>query len=268
MYEGIADAALEVFDQREPSQLRELQAERLGSRHRSQKQLGMTNGEGRLLADLLRPRGMSLDDVAVLHPSAMYLWFKGFWDGWRSVSDVRKATVNRPIRGFGEARIPFDLPAEYLAAKVYFSDCFPDTEANRERASAMLGRLAGVRPLVLLSTGLRVDDHSELAVGGEWIGLPDDLDPADNLRVQAAVIAGARAFVGTYGGFSYLAPFLGVPSFSFYSEQNFIEEHLDVMRRAVSDLRAHAPRTGFVAQHVSELQLACDLLSSPGRETR
>lgn len=266
-YDGIADAAIDVFEQREPSDLRGLQAERLGSRYRSQKQLGMTSGEQRLLEDLLRPRGMGLDDVAVLHPSAMYLWFKGFWDGWRSVSDVRKATLNRPITGFADAPAGFDLPADYVAAKVYFSDCFPDTPANREMASATLARLAGARPLVLLSTGLRVDDHSELtpSPAGEWMELPDGLDPVDNLRVQSAVIARARAFVGTYGGFSYLAPFLGVPSFSFYSEQNFIEEHLDVMRRAVPDLRAHAARACFVAQHTSEMQLACGLLDPTRR---
>jgi hypothetical protein len=39
--------------------------------------------------------------------------------------------------------------------------------------------------------------------------------PEDNLSVQTAVVGKAKAFVGTYGGFAYLAPFLGVPSLSF-----------------------------------------------------
>ena len=40
--------------------------------------------------------------------------------------------------------------------------------------------------------------------------LPAHLDVRENLAVQTALVAGASAFVGTYGGFSYLAPFLGV----------------------------------------------------------
>ncbi len=49
-----------------------------------------------------------------------------------------------------------------------------------------------------------------------------------NLAVQTAVIARARAFVGTYGGYSYLAPFCGVPSLAFYSEPTFKVHHLQV----------------------------------------
>ena len=37
------------------------------------------------------------------------------------------------------------------------------------------------------------------------------MTPEDNLAVQTAVVAHATAFVGTYGGFSYLAPFLASP---------------------------------------------------------
>jgi len=42
-------------------------------------------------------------------------------------------------------------------------------------------------------------------------------EPQANLAVQTAVIGGARRFVGTYGGFSYLAPLLGVDALAFYS---------------------------------------------------
>ena len=36
------------------------------------------------------------------------------------------------------------------------------------------------------------------------------MTPENNLAVQTEVIRGAEAFVGTYGGFSYLAPLCGV----------------------------------------------------------
>jgi hypothetical protein len=52
------------------------------------------------------------------------------------------------------------------------------------------------------------------------------MTPERNLAVQTAVIARAKAFVGTYGGYSYLAPFCGVPSLAFYSVQTYKAHHL------------------------------------------
>jgi hypothetical protein len=57
------------------------------------------------------------------------------------------------------------------------------------------------------------------------------LTPANNLSIQSAVVAGARQFVGTYGGFAYLAPLCGVPALSYYSEPgSFSVRHLDLVR--------------------------------------
>jgi hypothetical protein len=52
--------------------------------------------------------------------------------------------------------------------------------------------------------------------------------PSRNLAVQTAVIARAKAFVGTYGGYSYLAPLCGVNSLALYSESTFKTQHLQV----------------------------------------
>ena len=53
-------------------------------------------------------------------------------------------------------------------------------------------------------------------------GDPGDPPPAVARKttslVQSAVVARARRFVGTYGGFAYLAPFCGVPAVSYYTE--------------------------------------------------
>ena len=57
------------------------------------------------------------------------------------------------------------------------------------------------------------------------------LTPDSNLLVQSAIVAGARRFVGTYGGFAYLAPLCGVPALSYYSEPgSFSMRHLDLIR--------------------------------------
>ncbi len=50
------------------------------------------------------------------------------------------------------------------------------------------------------------------------------------------MIARARAFVGTYGGYSYLAPFCGVPSLAFYSEPTFKMHHLQVAQHVFAQL--------------------------------
>ena len=62
------------------------------------------------------------------------------------------------------------------------------------------------------------------------------MSPERNLAVQTAVIARARAFVGTYGGYSYLAPFCGVPSLAFYSERSFKVHHLHVAQQIFARL--------------------------------
>ena len=54
--------------------------------------------------------------------------------------------------------------------------------------------------------------------------------------MQTAIIANARAFVGTYGGYAYLAPFCGVHSTSFYSRTTFKRHHLDLAHRVFERL--------------------------------
>ena len=69
--------------------------------------------------------------------------------------------------------------------------------------------------------------------------LPEGMDPARNLEIQTAVVAGARAFAGTYGGFSYLAPFHGVPSCACYSDATgFSRKHLQVALEAFTAIGA------------------------------
>jgi hypothetical protein len=85
--------------------------------------------------------------------------------------------------------------------------------------------------VVLLNTGLSLDDHEEVQVpGGMGIYRVDQLmTPQRNLEVQTRIIAHARAFVGTYGGLAYLGPFYGVPAVAFYSnEAELVPAHLDV----------------------------------------
>jgi hypothetical protein len=61
--------------------------------------------------------------------------------------------------------------------------------------------------------------------------------PSCNLQVQSSIVARASAYVGTYGGFAYLAPFHGVPSFAYYDDPDgFSKSHLRMVRSALARL--------------------------------
>jgi hypothetical protein len=93
-------------------------------------------------------------------------------------------------------------------------------------------------PVVLLNTPFTVDDHADYDVRGKRITTIDaaHMQPARNLAVQSAVIARARAFVGTYGGYSYLAPLCGVNSLALYSNRSFKSHHLQVAQEIFARL--------------------------------
>jgi hypothetical protein len=122
--------------------------------------------------------------------------------------------------------IPFR--GEYAAVKFYFSDCLPDTEANRRFVRQVIARVSRTMPVVLLNTGMRLDDHDD--AGSEEIenvfNASRLMEPTNNLGVQSAIVGHASRLICTYGGFSYLGPLLGKPTFSFWSEPNFVSAHL------------------------------------------
>jgi hypothetical protein len=103
-----------------------------------------------------------------------------------------------------------------------------------------LGTLAANVDVVLLNTAQRFDDHSDFppALKGRLHTIDHLMTPETNLAVQTEVIRGAEAFVGTYGGFSYLAPLCGVNTLAFYSHASgFRFDHLEVAKRVFSALR-------------------------------
>jgi hypothetical protein len=105
-------------------------------------------------------------------------------------------------------------------------------------------------PVVVLNPGFSVDDHHDWIPDGaeHVITLADSQKPETNLALQSAVIAGARAFVGTYGGYSYLAPLHRVPALAFYSKPSFKLHHLYAAQRAFGQIGAGALMPIHVAQ--------------------
>jgi hypothetical protein len=131
------------------------------------------------------------------------------------------------------------LPSDFVAVKFYFSSSFPDSPHNRAFVSRTLEHITRSTHVVVLSAGQRIDDHLDWPIDArERIHSLDHLlTPATNLSVQTAALSRARAFVGTYGGFSYLAPFYGVDSVAVYSDpRKFLPQHLDLARSVFHQL--------------------------------
>jgi len=135
------------------------------------------------------------------------------------------------------------LPARYVAAKFYGNTALPDTPENRAFIAAFLTDLTQHVDVVLLNTADRFDDHDDYppSLRSRVHSIEHLMRPENNLAVQTEVIRNATAFVGTYGGFSFLAPLLGVDTLAFYSHPTgFRFDHLEVAKRVFSGLRCGA----------------------------
>jgi hypothetical protein len=119
------------------------------------------------------------------------------------------------------------LPDEYVAVHFYSSESFPESDESRRFAARVIDALAKRTNVVLLGHRFEIDDHRKLDSAEldstdhhSVITIDHLMRPENNLTIQTPVVGRARAFVGTYGGFSYLSPFLGVPSLSFSMDRS------------------------------------------------
>jgi hypothetical protein len=245
-YQPFAAGYREIFDYWAPEEFRRRHDERVHA-NGEQKQTQVLLFERQLLRELAD----DVRDRVMLHPSSMYGLFSPFW--WGHVGEAwvhRHASYQRLVPPVLDG---VTLPAEpYTAVKFYFNECFPATDENRAFVKATLETLLARGPVVSLTTGLHLDDHSGYeGYPSGVLPLPPHVGPAQNLAVQTAVVGGASAFVGTYGGFSYLAPFLGVPSTACYSHRGgFSERHLVMARSALSSMGAASSLIVQAAPHV------------------
>jgi hypothetical protein len=111
------------------------------------------------------------------------------------------------------------LPDEYVAVRFYSRESFPGTPENRRFAAEVIDGLSRRLPVVLLDNQLTLDEHGDFEESrrDNVVTLDHLMTPVNNLQLQTVALAHARAYVGTYGGLSYLAPFLGVSSLGFSS---------------------------------------------------
>jgi hypothetical protein len=180
---------------------------------------------------------LGLKDAAVVHPSAMYRLFAPLWRK-RATVDLVESFARFQMLTPPDSVEMSGLPSDYVVAKFYFSKAFPETTENRAFVSEILRTVSRQVPVALLSTTRRLDEHCDYQTSSSsGLFVVDAHEtPQRNLERQTALITGARGFIGTYGGFSYLAPFYGVPSLSFYSRRGFEIHHLDLAQRVFDRL--------------------------------
>jgi hypothetical protein len=230
-YFGFCEHYVDVFDAVEPEEFRSATLELWRQTGGLQKQVHVREWDERVL-DLTV--GEEWRSAALVHPQLLYRLFRNVWQAALPLRDFLDRAVHRP---WVEPTLDLDLPEEFTAVRFYFRPSFPDTPGNREVVRDVVERLAARRPVVLLNTGIVVDDHLD----AEPAETPNVFRPlagisaARNLGVQSAVVARSKLFVGTYGGLAHLAPFHRVPTIGFASAPVEINPvHLTLARRTAS----------------------------------
>jgi len=198
------------------------------ARHRAladKQRRGVAEFEHRVLDAVSRHLGLS--EPAVLHPSLLYEAYFRFLkinqlaypisvrEGEHGLDGL--TAVYRPITVPEPGMLAEHLPDEYVAVRFYSSASFADEPEGRRFTSAVIRSLCQHTNVVLLGHRFDLDEHRDVRdeLPPDVVTIDHLLTPENNLALQTIVVGRARAFVGTYGGFAYLAPFLGVQSLSF-----------------------------------------------------
>lgn len=185
--------------------------------------------ETTILDRVLKPAG--IDDYQVIMPSAMYGLLRNVWRSRSGSRWLDKHLAPARLARPAPIKLPFEPP--YIAVKFYNSLTFPKTPQLDALARRVVGRLARKANVVILSNAAQLDDHDTLSLGGsdgdfQIFDASSLYTPRDNLAVQTALVANAQELHGTYGGFSYLGPLLGVDTVAYTGTFKFIFTHLDL----------------------------------------
>jgi hypothetical protein len=229
-YDGVASRYVEMWDAVPPAEFARRNAARA-----EQKQSGRSRLDDDLIAHATRTLG--LEGARVLHPSIMFRLFALFWSGHRAMGFIDAHTrfnLQRPPSVIDRTQ----LPAKYAAVKLYAARSMPDRPDVRRQVRRIVDELSEQMPVVLLETGLSVDDHTDYALGAHprLVNARDLMQPTTNLAAQTQIVAGASVYVGTCGSITWLAPRLGVDTSALFADDEFLHNHLGVALRTSARL--------------------------------
>lgn len=232
-YQEVAGRYVEIWDAIDPAEFARRNAQR-----DTTKQYEMGTLDGEVLDAVARRIGTR--DFDVIHPGLMYRLFTLYWSGQRGMGFVDTHT-RYALQQAREVIDPSLLPREYVAVKFYAARSLPDTPQIRASLQSIVQNLAERVPVVLLDTGLVLeDDHADYALADSHavISARPWMTPQNNLAVQTQIVAGASAFIGTCGSIAWLAPRLGVDTSALYVDPKWLHAHLAVAMRAYHKLNA------------------------------
>jgi len=205
-YVDVCDVtAVETFLQRNQERIRDAG---------SVKQTIITDFEQELLDDVAKR--FDAPKSAVLHPSVLHRACSKIWNG--AVPSEWLRAHARYLR-FSETASPPDVVGgqPYVAVSFWFNSCFSDTQRHRHLVQDVIDELSRRLPVLVieqpgpLGMGTR-DAHERVH------RVAPAPEAEDHLRTQAHIIAGASAFIGTFGGISLTAPFYNRPTMMVYGE--------------------------------------------------
>lgn len=261
-YGDVAERYVEIFDVVDLHTFNVRNARR-ASADGTQKQLDRSDFDRDLILQACEKAGLT--GHRVVHPSAMYRLFRQFWLGHRPVSHVLERTrFARLCPPAGSDR--HMLPADYVAVKIYTAQSLPDLPRHRKFICALVDHLTESVPVVILDTGFTIADHEDYRIErrDRVFHLDTRMNLQNNLELQTQVIAGARAFVGTCGSLTWMAPMLGVPTVALFGDDRFLREHLYFARHAYSAMGAASFATVDVnALDAPRIDLASLLATGP-----
>ena len=228
-YSDVTTNAVELFDVMSPEEYAAGNAQRSAEDRGTLKQFGVSSMDQRIVGEVERRLGAR--HVRVLHPSFLYRLFHQFWLGHRPPSFLEKRTRYRRIAP-PDVALPA-LPPRFVAVKFYTAASLPPTDSVRRALQSIVLGLADRTDVVMLDTGLTLDDHEDYSFGlaSRVHSVREALRPRDNLAVQTAIISRASSFVGTCGALAWLAPMLGVDTTAVLADARFLHGHLQVARR-------------------------------------
>jgi hypothetical protein len=226
-YGDIADTYVEILDLFTPEEF----ARANGARQDAgdQKQLVVGSFDAEIVARVRQQLGA---DGRVCHPSTMFRLMRRFWLGTDSLQCVLDHTLYRRLAPVPPAACP-PLPESFVAVKFYTGRALPDTDKTRAALRNVLRRVRGGRPLVMLDTGLTLDEHHDYGLDdlGDVRTLAEWLTPQNNLAIQTEVIRRADLFVATCGSLAWLAPMLGTDTLAVYTDDHLLAPHLYAARQ-------------------------------------
>ena len=239
-YTGLAEQYVELFDLYPAEEF----VSRNSARQRSgeQKQHGLADFDAEILERVRALPGLS--GASVCHPSAMFRLLRQFWLGNESLEYLLDHLIYATVAPTA-IEVP-GLPARFTAMKFYTGAALPDSEANRQQLRALVERVAGRGPIVLLDTRQAFDEHRDYLFDGVpgVTSLAASLTPQYNLAVQTEVIRRADRFIGTCGSLAWLGPMLGTATVGIYDDDHLLTPHLYAARHAYASMHA-APFTAL-----------------------